>query len=76
MSDKPKRNKWASRRYLFAVWAAVMASYLIVSPSIPGVESPAWAGSVITALILIVGAFIGGESYTKTRLSPGGGTVE
>lgn len=76
MSDKPKRHKWQSRRFLFALWAAAMASYLIVSPAIPGVESPEWAGSVITALILIVGAFIGGESYTKTRLSPGGGTVE
>lgn len=67
------RSKWQSRRFLFALWAALMSSFLIVSPAIPGVESPDWAGSVITALILIVGAFIGGESYTKTRLHPQGG---
>ena len=67
------RSKWQSRRFLFALWAAAMASFLILSPAITGIESPDWAGSVITALILIVGAFIGGESYTKTRMHQPGG---
>ncbi len=75
MSDKPKRNKWASRRWIVCLWAMLMAS-LIGSVSLFRGDSPAWVGIVLPTLIAIPAAYIAAESYTKTRIHPGGGTVE
>ena len=59
----PPRNKWASRRWWFAVWAAVVVSVIVLKP-IPE------AMTVASLLVGLVGVFIGGEAYNKKYLDP------
>lgn len=59
-----KYNKWQSRRFLFAAWAALLATWIV------GNDMDKWTG-VASALVAIIGAYILGDSYTK----PKGGLV-
>lgn len=55
------RNKYQSRRFLFAVWACALATWIVLK------NMTEW-NTVVSALIAIVGAFILGESYTKQKM--------
>lgn len=53
-----KRNKWLSRRFLAAVWAGGLATYIVVANRTEFVQ-------LALTLVAIVGVWVGGESYLK-----------
>lgn len=53
-----KRNKWLSRRFLAALWAGALATYIIIANRIEFLQ-------VCTLLISVVLAWVGGESWLK-----------
>lgn len=61
--------KWKSRRWLVTVWAICMITFIVVYSLVLKINMP-WTGSLLTILSAIPIAFIGGESYTKTRIHP------
>ena len=54
------RFKFQSRRFWLACWAAGLCTYIVVRGATDWI-------SVATVLIGIVGAWIGSETFTKTR---------
>ena len=60
----PARNKWASRRFWLAAWAAIVTTAIVIVP-IP--ESM----TVASILAGIVGIYVGGETWVKKYLDPG-----
>lgn len=59
-------SKWQSRRFWFALWAAAMATYVVVRPL-----ATEWAGTAASLLIGVVGGYIAADSWTKPRARPG-----
>lgn len=53
-----KRNKWASRRFLAAVWAIVLTSWIVFKNMVEFLQ-------LALILVSIVGVWVGGESYLK-----------
>jgi membrane protein implicated in regulation of membrane protease activity len=59
-------NKLTSRRFLAALWAMLMTTFIIGVAVFLGFEAT-WIGTVISLLLAIVGVWIGAESVTKTE---------
>ncbi len=61
-------NKWNSRRWRVTVWAmsvlTLMLGYTLITK-----YDPSWLGIAIPLLTAIPTAYIGFESYTKTRMN-------
>lgn len=53
-------GKLASRRFWLACWAAALCTFIVIRGATDWI-------SVATVLIGIVGAWIGSETFTKTR---------
>ncbi|MEN6487340.1 MAG: hypothetical protein ABFD66_00415 [Smithella sp.] len=53
-----QRNKWLSRRFLAALWAGSLATYIVIANRMEFVQ-------LALTLVAIVGVWVGGESYLK-----------
>ena len=66
MSDKPKRNKWASRRWLICVWAIPMVTAIITAELIRPAGAD-WIGTVLALMLGIIGGYIASNTITKPK---------
>lgn len=67
MGNINSNKKYTSRRFLISLWSVIMVTF-IVGVSLLKEYEPSWLATTLPALISIILAFVGMESWNKKSM--------